>query len=171
MAIETKPKDFGDLHVEVTQLPYFAAQRLFVRVVKLLGPALLALVQATGKTTGRQVLAALGDRDVNDLVPVLNAVFEKLEPHDVEALTRQILETTRVHYNGKMVMLAPHMDAIIGGDFWLGLAIQAFALSVHFGNFSSARGAFGALGLKVPSSETSPTSNGSTGDPSSEVGG
>lgn len=163
MAIESREKVLGGISFEVTQLPYFAAQRLFTRLLKLAGPALLGLAQVAGVAGGKASLAMLAQREVSELVPVLAAFFERLDPNEAEGLTREILRTTRARHNGTLVDLVGVMDAVIGGDFWTGLAVQAFALTVHFGNFNSARGALSALGLKVSPSEGSTTSTGSTG--------
>jgi hypothetical protein len=174
MAIETKKKDIGGLHFEVEQLPYFAAQRLFFRLLKLSGPGLLGLLQIAGVTSGASVISALGEKDVKDLAPLLSAFFEKLDPAEMEELTGKILETARVRQNGKLVPLLNFMDAIIGGDFWTGLAVQAFALSVHFGNFNSARSALDSLGLKVnkasPSEESSTSTDSTDGISSAKAG-
>jgi hypothetical protein len=91
-----------------------------------------------------------------------------------ESLTKEILQTTRVWYAAKegepkqLVKLVGGgnkdrgvMDAVVGGDFWTGLAVQGFALSVFFGNFSSARGALGSLG-QMPTPSSSPESGTST---------
>lgn len=163
MGLEAKEKEIGGLTFEVTQLPYFAAQRLFVRLIKLLGPGLLGLAQIAGSGGGKAAVVALGNADVGQLVPMLSSLFEKLDPSDMEDLTRKILETTRVRYQDKWVMLVKAMDTIIGGDFWTGMAVQAFALSVHFGNFSGARGVLDALGLKAKASNSEGSSTSTAG--------
>lgn len=164
MALQAKTKQIGDLKFEVTPLPYFRAQRLFFRLLKLAGPGLLGLLQLAGATSGRAVLDALGEKDVKDIAPVLGEFFGRLDPDEMETLTNEILSTARVFQKGKIIELLPFMDAILGDDFWTGLSVQAFALTVHFGNFSRARGALDALGLvtKEPPSEESTTSTAST---------
>ncbi len=173
MAIESRKKEINGITFEVTQLPYFKAQRLFTRLLKLLGPGLMALAQAAGAAGGRALVAAIASKDVSDFAPALSSLFDGLDPEDAERLTKQILDGARVVYNGKLVDLVENMDVVVGGDFWTGLAVQAWALSVHFGNFSSARGAANALGLKVKpsSSEASSTSTASTDGRSSAQGG
>ncbi len=52
------------------------------------------------------------------------------------------------------------IDAVIGGDFVTGIAVQAFALSVHFGNFSGARGVLADLGLAFPSKASNTSTDG-----------
>lgn len=145
MGIETKTKEIGSTTFEVTQLPYFRAQRLFTRLLKLAGPGLLGLAQLAG-VNGKAAAGTLLNLDVEKLTPVLAVFFERLEPTLMEDLTREILSGARAKVNGSMVDLLGHMDIIIGGDFWTGLAVQGWALSVHFGNFSGARAALAAAG-------------------------
>lgn len=168
MGIETKTKTIGDISFEVTQLQYFRAQRLFVRLVKLAGPALLGLAQLAGAGNGKAAMGALLGLDVDRLVPVLAGLFEQLAPDVVENLTREILSGARGPYDGKTVILVNDgpaekwpLNLVLGGDFWTGMALQGWALSVHFGNFSGARAALEAAGLKLKAS-VSPESTTST---------
>lgn len=162
MAIESKERTIGGLDFEVTQLPYFRAQRLLAKLVKLAGPVLLGLATTAGRedVSGADVLAS-ALRELKEIAPLLSNFFDRLDAKELEQLTMEILDTTRVRYQGKLVALVPHMDAIVGGDIWTGLQVQAFALSVIFGNFSSARGAIEALGRSATASR-SPESNTST---------
>lgn len=170
MALESKSRTIGDLEYEVTQLPYFKAQRLFMRLLKLAGPALTGLftMAGAGGGSGAAVVAALASLEAKQLADLLSGFFEKLDPDEAEAITREILATATVRHKGRVVQLLPVMESpeIIGGDFWAGMMVQAFALSVHFGNFSSARGALDGLGLKAkapPLSESSTSTGGTDG--------
>ena len=171
MAIETKEKEIGGLRFSVEQLPYFRAQRLFVRLIKLAGPALTGLFTLAGATNGRAALAAVGDLDTATLTPMLSEFFGALHPDEVETITREILASTKVYLRDKFVPLVDFMDLAIGGDFWTGLMVQAFALSVHFGNFSGARAALDGLGLKASRSQESATSTDSKGASASAAAG
>ena len=162
MAIETKEKEIGGLRFSVEQLPYFRAQRLFVRLLKIAGPALTGIMAMAGKTSARAIARELADRDLTELTPHLASFFAALQPDDAEQITREILSTGKVYDSarGAWLPLVGAMDSIVGGDFWAGISVQAFALSVHFGNFSSARAALDGLGLRAPSG--SPESSTST---------
>jgi hypothetical protein len=158
--LQRRTKEIGEYSFEVNQLPYRAAQRLAVQLLAMLGAPLLSVIQLAGAGAGAAALAALANTEVDKLVPILSNAFGALDPDKAEALSAAILEGTRVQYKSKWVPLWDYIDAVLGGDFYVGLAVQAFALSVHFGNFSSARGAFEALGLKrkASNSEASTTS-------------
>lgn len=173
--IQTVEYETAGHRFEITQLPYFRAQRLFFRLLKLAGPGLVGLATAAGASGagGAAVVGALASLDEEKLSALLGDLFAKLEPEEMERLTLEILATTRVYYapnnvgDPKLVDLVGQgggrgaMDIIIGGDFWAGLMLQAKALSVHFGNFNSARGAIEALGLRAKAS-ASPASTTST---------
>lgn len=166
MALHTETKEIGGLEVTVTQLPYFKAQRLAVRLLRLAGAQLTALFVLLGASgsDARQALAALGGLKLDELAGLLGGLFQALEPDDAESLTKQILATTQVRHGEKLVALVGGgandrgvADAVLP-DLWTGLAVQAFALSVVFGNFSSARGAFGDMLPGPFPSEASTTS-------------
>lgn len=176
-SIKAQEREIGDLKFVVEPLPYFAAQHLFTKLCKLAGAQLVSLAVLVGALGGNAAAAlrALAGFKVEELVPLLGSFFDKLDPEQVEALTKQILQTTRVWYQAtpegepQLVALVGGpgkgrgvMDAVIGGDFWTGLAVQGFALSVFFGNFSSARGVLGSLG-QTQEPSTSPASTTSTG--------
>jgi len=172
MGIETKRREIGSITFEVTQLQYFRAQRLLVRLVKLAGPALVSLAQLAGTGQPKAAMGALLGMQVEQLAPALGTLFAELSPEVAEDLTREILRGARGMADGTLVTLVDDGDAarwklnaIIGGNFWAGLALQAWALQVHFGNFSGARVAFQAAGLKASPSEASTTSTGGPAAP------
>jgi hypothetical protein len=157
MPLPTKTKEIGGLTFEVTGLAYLDAQDLLMQLLRLAGPGLVGLIQLASKEGGTAALSALANSDVADIIPILSKFFEKLEPAVVRDLTHQILETTRVRIKGKLVALNPVINLVIC-DLWTGLTLQAFALSVHIGNFSSARDALSALGLRTATGSDSPES-------------
>ncbi len=136
MGVQTSNRTFGKgesaLYIEADEMTYWPAQRLAMRLLKLAGPGVIGLVAA-------------GDSSVMELF----GFFEKLSPEDAETISREILSTSRARYNGKIVPLVEFMDVIVGGDFWLGIMIQAFALSVIFGNFTNAPAALVAIVAKA----------------------
>lgn len=159
MAIETKEKEIDGLTFEVTQLGYFRAQRLLAKLLRLGGATLVGLAAAygrgdeEGKSTVREIL-----REATDLAPLLVYFFDRLDPDAVEALSKEILDTTRVKQGEKWVKLVPVMDMVIGSAIITGLKVQGFALSVIFGNFSDALGALGLLGPGAKASRSSESS-------------
>lgn len=158
MALKTEPFEINGVTVEITQLGYFRSQRLLTRLLRLAGPALLSIATVAAESGGKAALKTLADADVQDLMPALAGLFERMEPETVEAITKELLSTAVVR-GEKPVALLGVIDAVLGGDFWGVVALQAFAIKVHFGNFSSARAAFGQLGLTV---EASPSSESTT---------
>jgi len=172
MALERKVTEIGDLSFAVESFPYFRAQRLLTRLLKLAGPALAALATLAGNSP-RAAAASMLDMNIDKLAPLLGDFFSRLDPDAAEALTLEILATATVkRADGGEVRWVPLIgdrggkgiiDAIIP-DIWTGLQLQAFALSVHFGGFSGARGALAALGLKAsPSSESNTSTDGKGG--------
>jgi len=154
MALKTEPFEINGVTIEITQLGYFRSQRLLTRLLKLAGPALLSIATVAADSGGKAALAALAETDVKDLVPVLAGLFDRMEPETVEAITKELLSTATVR-GEKRLPLLDVIDAVLGGDFWGVVALQVFAIKVHFGNFSSARAAFGQLGLTAAASPSS----------------
>jgi hypothetical protein len=166
MALRTETKTIGERTFEVSQLPYFRAQRLLTRLLKVAGHGVTGLLAIIGAGGGREALASVADMDTAQLGAAMAGFFDKLDPDEVDSISKEILATARVRYDGKLVALLDVIDVVMGGDFWGVMALQAFALSVHFGNFSSARDALaGALGQTTASRSSASTT--STGSPAS----
>lgn len=157
MARETKQIEIAGATYHVTQLPYFRAQRLFFRLLRVAGPMLTALVQLVGAGDAKAVASLLA-LDADKIAGALADVFGRVSPEEMESLTRDILATTQVDQGDKRLDVLNVLDLVIGGEFWAGLLLQAFALKVHFGNFNSARDAFSALGLTASPSAALNTS-------------
>ncbi len=152
---------------EASPLPYFRAQRLLVRMLKMGGPLLVDVLQAGGGGNGVAALAQLMRVEASGLAGALAGFFAQLSPEEAETITREILATCQVNVNGKSGAVVPVLDAIFAGDFWAGLVLQGWALTVHFGNFSTARSALEGLGLKIGASKESSTSTDGKGETSS----
>lgn len=170
MGIETKEKEIGGLRFSVEQFAVFRSQRLLMKLLKLAGGPLLSFAVAAGITDARTALGVFGNLKIEELGGMLEGLFSKLDPETMEELTKEILASTSVFHADKFILLANGgpkgrgvADAVIGGDIMTFLLVQAFALSVHFGNFSGARDALAGLGLKIPSpSQGSSTSTDGT---------
>ncbi len=153
MAIEIKDTTIAGVTYHVSQLPYFRAQRLFMRLLKLAGPGVSGLLAMAGGPM--QMARAMMNSDTETLTPILSSFFDRLDPGECEQVTREILAATTVDWEGKRVMLVDRIDLVIGGDFWSGMTLQGFALGVHFGNFTSAAAAFEAAAAKAKASRSS----------------
>lgn len=146
MGLRIEERAIGAFTFKVQQLPYLASQRLLIRLLRIVGPSITELLALIGskKMSSREAMESLFESDTDKLAPVLGSVFGRLEPAEAEEITKAILFSTHVEIENKKTQvmefhpLVKMLDAVLAGDFWTGLKVQAFALSVHFGNFSGA---------------------------------
>ena len=152
--IETKEKTIGAYDVKVTQLAFFKALRLFTRLVKTVGPGFVKLFDVAGKDGGGAAVATMLDSRIDDLAPAFAALCQSLDPDVMEQIATEIAVGSQIKdpSRGAYVPLEAGLNVVVGGDFWAGMQILAFALSVHFGNFSFARDAIAGLGRKAKES-------------------
>jgi hypothetical protein len=112
---EEKTKKIGDHEYLVRQLPAMKAQRLFVRLSKLVGPALAEL------TSGGK----------EGLKPAAMAILTQLNEADVEDITKQMIEMSEVDNKPMKLTFDVHFRGK-HADLWQWLL---FALEVQFEDF------------------------------------
>ena len=114
--------------VQVQALPVFAGQRLFLRLLKLVGgsfgPALAALASSGSK--------GLGDVD---LTQHLGSLFATLSVEETESITRSLLTGALLDPHGKCRPLLDVADLEFQGSVLTLLKCAAFAIEVNFGDF------------------------------------
>ena len=114
--------------VQVQALPVFAGQRLFLRLLKLVGgsfgPALAALASSGSK--------GLGDVD---LTQHLGSLFATLSVEETESITRDLLAGAILDPHGKCRPLLDVANIEFQGAVLTLLKCAAFAIEVNFGDF------------------------------------
>ena len=128
MPREPQIKTIDGHMVQVQALPVFAGQRLFLRLVKLVGgsfgPALAALASSGSKGIG----------DV-DLAQHLGSLFATLSVEETESITRALLAGALLGPPGKSQPLLDVADLEFQGSVLTLLKCSAFAIEVNFGDF------------------------------------
>lgn len=150
--------------VQVQALPVFAGQRLFLRLLKLVGgsfgPALAALASSGSK--------GLGDVD---LTQHLGSLFATLSVEETEAITRALLAGALLGPPGKSQPLLDVADLEFQGSVLTLLKCAAFAIEVNFPDFrgivlgmlTDARKKAESMANPLPASSGLPTSGQSGG--------
>ena len=114
--------------VQVQALPVFAGQRLFLRLLKLVGgsfgPALAALASSGSKGIG----------DV-DLAQHLGSLFATLSVEETESITRDLLAGAILDPHGKCRPLLDVANIEFQGAVLTLLKCAAFAIEVNFPDF------------------------------------
>lgn len=128
MPREPQTKTIDGHVVQVQALPVFAGQRLFLRLLKLVGgsfgPALAALASSGSKGVG----------DV-DLAQHLGSLFATLSVDETEAITRALLAGALLDPNGKCRPLLDVADTEFQGSVLTLLKCTLFAIEVNFPDF------------------------------------
>lgn len=128
MGQKTEKKTIDGLEFTTTQLPAMKGLALGTRLGRALGPA---LAKASGLA---------GTQDVAELAPAIAALFSTLDGAEAQALTKDILISTQVEMEGKLISLnsTEMIDHVFTGR--LGALLQAlrFALEVNFSDFFTA---------------------------------
>lgn len=148
MGIVQQGKVIDGITFTVQQLPGFKATRVLHRLGRAVGPAFGAAIAGIGAAiagTEQKKLADLKLADLNvDLGKIgggVEAMIEKLFAHlsesDLEALTRDLLETTTFvdPETGKEGLVIRHYDSIFQGRAFTALKLLAFAVEVNYGGF------------------------------------
>lgn len=141
MALHTQEKQIGESVYVVTQLPAMRALKLSARISRVVGPAMAKAVPAGGK----------GAIDVGG---VAQALFDRLDPDELEKILRELLGTATT--GGQAVMET--FDIAFAGKLEDAVALVAFALQVQFGTlFTALVSAAASLGAQpAESGSTSP---------------
>lgn len=155
MATKAQEREIDGLVFEVAQLPAMRANKLLVRLGKVIGPALgkvSKLMQGGAKSIADAELSAVGE--------AIEALFDKLTPEEFEAVTKELLAGASVTgaesvedggTGGKKVPLLPVFDRVMQGRTVTLGKLLAFAFEVNFADFF---GVFRGLGDKARAAAT-----------------
>lgn len=145
MAIVSKTETIDGHDFEVSQLTSKRAVRLVLRLGKMAGPSLMALLQtalqgsgaavAQGKPSVKGALSALEGLDVSKLGPAFEGFFDRVSEQDLDYLQAELLATATM--DG--APLWPQYDVALQGQLTTIFKLLWFALRVQFENFSAAR--------------------------------
>jgi hypothetical protein len=130
MNLKTEEATLGEFRFTCTQFPAMRGTVLLARLVKIMGPALAALMKLDPN-------AALTDTAV---VGELSGAFAALNPDEIPPLVAQILQCTSVATeDGTIIALdkPTSIDLVFSGRLFLMFQAVGFALRVNFGNFSA----------------------------------
>src|SRR5712664_1503473 len=119
MGLAMQDLAIGQNTFTVSQLPAMRALKLSTRISKLIGPALAA---AAGETVNMETVA--------------RALFDRLDPDELEKILRELLDTTTVRGTSseKSAPLMALFDVLFAGDRLADLVpLVQFALKVQFG--------------------------------------
>lgn len=124
---------------EVSQLPYTRQGKVFIRLGKVLGPALAKLAEvASGKS--------LLDADMGDAVQTF---FENLTETEFEQLQKDLFETAFLVKDEKLVNVKQNIDVVLSGHNLAGLQLLWFCIEVNWGDFASALAVFAPAAKKA----------------------
>lgn len=149
MAVKTEKRQIDGLDVTVSQLPAMAGFRLFLRLLKLAGPALGVLFSEGGlKAASAQMLLTEG--------------LSSLDEAEGEAVLLALLRDVTVVFEGKMLTLSDQqrVDIVFNGRMMAMLKVAAFSAEVNFKDFID------AAQQQAPAA-AAPAENGSESTPSS----
>lgn len=119
MGLATQELAIGQNTFTVSQLPAMRALKLSARISKLIGPALAA---AAGETVNMESVA--------------RALFDRLDPDELEKILRELLDTTAVRGAGsdKSGPVMGLFDVLFAGDQLAEVVpLVQFALKAQFG--------------------------------------
>lgn len=128
MGQKTEKRVIGGLEFTTTQLPAMKALALSARIGRAVGPA---LAEASGLS---------GSMEVARLAPAISALFAKLDGTEAQGLAREILASTSVVYEGKLIQLGDNgmIDHVFTGSLGDLFAAIRFAVEVNFADFFAA---------------------------------
>jgi hypothetical protein len=129
--LKTEDKDIGGLRFTCTQFPALHATALFARLLKILGPALGAIMKLDPAA------------QLEDVALELASAFGALNPDDVPDLVLRILTGTAVLVpdagGGRQIALnkKENIDAVFSGSLMTMFQATGFALQVNYRDFRS----------------------------------
>ncbi len=129
---KTETRDIGGLRYQVMQLGAIRGRAVMLRLTKVIGPAIAALMAAKPKGEGKGIL------DVD--VAALGGIFEKLEltEADLEFFCQAFGEVSFVTLpDGKHPRVVDCFDDHFAGRYGDMLSWLAFSAEVNFGDFLS----------------------------------
>lgn len=148
---KTERKSIDGIDVEVTQLTAMKSLRMFHRLATAVGPAFGELMGALG---GRKN-ALDAELDPRALGLAVSKLCMSVSADDLESITRELLETARVHINGQQGRLMDQFELLFQGKLPTLFKVLAFALQVNYGSFSVALPALAAAASKASDSAAS----------------
>lgn len=127
----TKSQTIDGTVFTVTQLPSMRSLKLMHRLMRVTGPALFKLAGG-----GKSV--SLKDVDLSAAGEAAQLFFGSFSDNDLEALTREILDSATVDHEGRTIPLLPVFDLVMAGKVLTIFKLLWFALEVNYGDFFGA---------------------------------
>lgn len=151
---KTETKAIDGITLTVQQLPAMRALKLMHRLARSVGPAMLRALSGVDLGTAQASPGGLMSRvKLDDVATGLQSALAAFSEADLEALVKELFETTMVDRGGQTMPLLPVFDDVFQGAPLTILKAVRFALEVNFGNFFAAfQGA--SLAMRAPKSET-----------------
>jgi hypothetical protein len=139
----------GDLKIAVSKLPAMRAVKLSARLGKIIGPTIAAGMPSAGVL---RKVSSFADLDVN-FEQVARALFDRLDPDELEALLRELLAATTL--NGQPIMET--FDLVFADQLENVIPVVKFVLGFQFGSFGRALLAAGGAVMAQAGSPESPS--------------
>jgi hypothetical protein len=161
--LKTEEKVIGEHGYRVTQLPGIKGRKVLVRLYKILGPALAALIDDTVQKPAQTITQySADDVELSSVSAALSVLAVKLREDDLEYLCEQLAACTLVNIEDtdKWVPLSKDLQNVVfAGAYkemflWLG-----FALEVNYGGFFDGVGGVSGFVSKLANPKTVNQSN------------
>jgi hypothetical protein len=138
--LKTEKRVIDGLEITTTQLPALRSLGLFNKLGKVLAPALSSIPDTF----------SFEHTEVASLAPAFVTIFGAMEAGEAQALACNILESTNVELDGKVISLTdPRMvDLVFSGRLPTMFKAIAFVLEVNFSDFF--KGALGQENQPAP---------------------
>ena len=129
MGLKIETRTIDGLQVRTQQLPALRAWPLFIKLGRIIGPAL---------TKAADIKDISLDMDLGELAPAIGALFAGIEPNEAADLAREILMSTTVVMDNKNFELMNEgaIDTVFSGRFLVFMKTMAFAIQVNFQDFT-----------------------------------
>ena len=130
MALNVEIRTIDGLQVRTQQLPAMRSFALFVKLGKIIGPALTKAADLKNLSL---------DMDFKELAPIIGEFFSQIKPGEAEVLAQEILVGTVVVLDGSNEELinVGAIDKVFTGRFLTFMKVMAFALQVNFQDFTN----------------------------------
>lgn len=152
---ETRTRDIDGMTFQVQQLGGWAAQRLSIRLARIIAPSLARVAGAAG--------AGLKSLDLSQLGSAADMLSDKLPPEEYVEIFQLMLDGALISEGGGMIPLLKVFDLKLAGQPLTGFKLFKFCLEVNFESFSSALSALGDAMRAAVSKATSPSESSKSG--------
>ncbi len=145
--LKQRKRTISGVTYQVTQLGWEQARSVFVRLTKMLGPALADGIESLDTAvSGKSGELSLEKVSVKSISALLSQLVEKLSEDDFKYLTDVFAESTAiVKADGKVPQLKDEIFSHFAGDFARLLKWLVFCVEVNFFDFLSEQGGIAGL--------------------------